>query len=45
MRSSERKVPILEDERRDQSPHVETEAEPRGDHLHPDRGHVGGDGV
>ena len=45
MRSSERKVPVLEDERRDEGPHVEPETEPGGDHLHPDGRHVSGDGV
>ena len=36
----EGEVPVREDHGGHQGPHVQAEAEPRGDHLHPDRGHV-----
>ena len=36
-------VPVLQDYGSDQGPEVQTEAEPRADHLHPHRGHVGRD--
>ena len=38
-------VSVGDDERRDQGPHVDGEAEPRGDDLDPDRAHVGRDGL
>ena len=38
-------VSVGEDEGGDQGPHVDGEAEPRGDDLDPDRAHVGRDGL
>ena len=40
-----RKVSVGEDQRGDQGPHVDDEAEPRGDDLDPDGAHVGRDGL
>ena len=40
----EGEVPVGEDHGSHQGPHVETEAEPGGDDLDPDCGHVGRDG-
>ena len=40
-----RKVSVGEDQRCDQGPHVDDEAEPRGDDLDPDGAHVGRDGL
>ena len=39
----EGEVSVSEDHGSHQSPHVETEAEPGADDLHPDCGHVGRD--
>ena len=43
--SLDREVSVGEDEGRDQGPHVDGEAEPRGDDLDPDSAHVGRDGL
>ena len=34
------KVPVLEDDGSHEGPHVQAEAHPGGDHLHPHRRHV-----